>query len=379
MFHRRVALICAVLLGAATLALAAGLSCARAQRTLGANDRPALVPRVEVVASGLAIPWALAFAPDGRLFLTERPGRVRVVVNGRLLPDPVATFPVAAAPGRESGLMGLALDPDFRDNGFLYVMYTYRNDGGPLANRISRLTVQGNTASGETVLLDGIPGGAIHDGGRLKFGPAGKLFATTGDSGDSSLAQDRNSLAGKILRLNPDGSIPDDNPFPGSLIYTLGHRNAEGLAFQPATGQLFETEHGNVGNDELNAIDAGRNYGWPIVEGDPGDPRFVDPLQVYHPSIAPSGATFYDAAVLSAWTGSLFFATLGGEHLHRVVLGGSGGRQILSEERLFAGQFGRLRDVAQGPDGFLYFCTSNRDGRGRPGPADDRILRIVPQ
>lgn len=332
-------------------------------------------PRVEVVASGLSTPWSLAFAPDGRLFFTERPGRVRVVVGGQLQPEPVAVLDVAAT--GEAGLMGLALSPAFQQDGLLYVMYTYRGAGGNLVNRVSRLTVQGNRASNEQVILDGIPGSGIHDGGRLKFGPDGKLYVATGDAAVPALAQSLDSLAGKILRLNPDGSVPADNPFPGSPIFSLGHRNPQGLAWQPGTGRLYATEHGAVGNDEVNLIEPGRNYGWPVVQGQQQDARFVGPVALYNPRVAPAGAVFYDGTRLAPWQGSLFFTTLAGQHLHRLVLGGADGRQVLGEERLYEGVYGRLRDVVQGPDGFLYFTTSNRDGRGNPAAQDDRILRVV--
>ena len=337
---------------------------------------PPFAPQVEVVAANLEVPWALAFAPDGRLFFTERSGRVRVIADGQLLPTPVAVLPAATT--AESGLMGLVLDPGFQQNGHIYVMYTLRDPQGQLVNRVSRLTVEGNQAGGEAVLLDGIPGATIHDGGRLKFGSDGKLYITTGDAATPSLAQNPSSLAGKILRLNPDGTVPDDNPVPGSPVFSLGHRNPQGLAFQPGTGRLFSTEHGPAGNDEVNIIEAGNNYGWPTVQGIAADPRFVDPVAEFTPAVAPAGATFYNADRLSRWTGSLFFATLRGQHLHRMVLGGPDSRQVAEQERLFEGQFGRLRDVVQGPDGFLYFTTSNRDGRGSPAADDDRILRITP-
>ncbi|MFQ6059037.1 MAG: PQQ-dependent sugar dehydrogenase [Anaerolineae bacterium] len=340
-------------------------------------------PGVEVVASNLEVPWALAFAPDDRLFFTERPGRVRVMVEGQLRREPVAELPVAAV--GEAGLMGLALDPDFASNGYLYVMYTYRADGG-LRNRISRLTLRGDRAGDEVVLLDGIPGAGIHDGGRLKFGPDGKLYATTGDAANGELAQRLDSLAGKVLRLNPDGSVPNDNPFPGSPVYSYGHRNPQGLAWQPATGALFITEHGPSGEmglccrDEINLIEPGANYGWPLVTEAPGDPRFVDP--VLHSGLdtwAPAGAAFYgNGEALAPWRGNLFFGALRGQHLHRLVLGGPQLQQVVAEERLFEGEYGRIRDIVLGPDGYLYFTTSNRDGRGRPAPDDDRILRIVP-
>ncbi|MHB8992325.1 MAG: PQQ-dependent sugar dehydrogenase, partial [Chloroflexota bacterium] len=220
-------------------------------------------------------------------------------------------------------------------------------------------------------------GATIHDGGRLKFGPDGKLYVATGDAATPNQAQDVGSPAGKVLRINPDGSIPEDNPFPGSPVFTLGHRNPEGLAFRPGTRQLFSTEHGPVGNDEVNLLEAGGNYGWPVVQGAAGDSRFVDPILVFNPAVAPAGATFYGADRLFEWTGSLFFATLRGQHLHRVVLGGPDSREVVAQERLFEGAFGRLREVVQGPDGLIYFTTSNRDGRGNPAAEDDRILRIT--
>ena len=200
------------------------------------------------------------------------------------------------------------------------------------------------------------------------------------DSGtqDGSLSPTSSTSNGKILRLNPDGSIPNDNPFPGSPVFSFGHRNPEGIAFQLGTGRLVSTEHGPVGNDEVNVIDAGNNYGWPVVQGAAGNPSFVDPILVFNPSVAPTGATFYDGDKLTGWTGNYFFTTLRGQHLHQVVLGGPDSRQAVAQERLFEGSFGRLRDVIQGPDGFLYFSTSNQDGRGSPSAEDDRILRIVP-
>jgi len=339
----------------------------------------ALEPRVEVVASGLQVPWAVAFAPDGRLFVTERVGRIRVIRAGQLDPTPVATLDVSAS--GEGGLMGLALDPQFSQTGYLYVMYTYTNSAGT-HNRISRLTLQGERAGNEMVLVDGIPGGRNHDGGRLEFGPDGKLYATTGETFRGELAQQASNLAGKILRLNPDGSVPDDNPFAGSLVYSLGHRNPQGLAWS-VTGQLYSTEHGPSGEmglccrDELNRIEAGGNYGWPLVTTGTDDPRFVLPvLHSGDDTWAPSSLAAYKGTALAPWQGNLFFGALRGRHLHRVILSADG--TVASHEQLFAGQYGRIRAVTEGPDGHLYFSTSNRDGRGTPAPDDDRILRVVP-
>ena len=331
--------------------------------------------RVEVIARRLEVPWALAFAPDGRLFFTERPGHVRVIKDGQLQPQPWVELPVAQV--GEGGLLGLALDPNFGRNGYVYVYYTYRAQGG-LQNRVARLRERDGRGAEATTILDGIPGANIHDGGRIKFGPDGKLYIGTGDASQSALAQDPRSLAGKVLRLNPDGSIPSDNPFPGSPVYSLGHRNPQGLAWHPQTGQLFETEHGPSANDEVNIVQAGKNYGWPQV-GELRDPRFVDPvLWSRQETWAPAGAAFYDGDRLPFWRGSLLFAALRGEHLHRVILRPPDFTSVERDEELLSGQYGRLRDVVVGPDGLLYIATSNRDGRGSPAAEDDRILRLVP-
>lgn len=332
--------------------------------------------RVEEVVRGLEAPWALAFAPDGRLFLTERPGRIRLVRDGLLRPEPVAEFDVAAL--GEAGLLGLALDPAFDRNGYLYVYLTARAEGGRLRNRVVRLTEGAGKASGLTVLLDGIPGAGIHDGGRIKFGPDGKLYVTTGDAADPPMAQDLRSLGGKILRINPDGSVPADNPFPGSPVWSYGHRNPQGLAWHPITGKLFATEHGTSVHDEVNIIEPGRNYGWPTAIGPVRDPRFVDPILTFTPNIAPSGAAFVSGSRYPGWEGNFLFATLRGSHLHRVVLRSPDFGAVQSHERLLDGQHGRLRDVVLGPDGFLYVATHNRDGRGIPSAGDDRILRLRP-
>ena len=334
----------------------------------------AQAPRVEVIATGLEAPWALAFAPDGRIFLTERPGHLRVIQGGRLRREPAAILP-ATSQG-ESGLMGLALDPDFSRNRFLYVCYTYSAPGG-LRNRVARLVERDGGIRQDRILLDNIPGAWIHDGGRVKFGPDGKLYVTAGDAADPPIAQDLRSLGGKILRLNPDGSIPPDNPFPGSPVWSLGHRNPQGLAWHHATGQLFATEHGTSVHDEVNIIHPGKNYGWPTVIGPARDPRFVDPILTFTPNIAPSGAVFAGPRYPD-WQGNLFFATLRGRHLHRVILASPDFIRVLSHERLFDGVFGRLRDIVEAPDGSLYLLTNNRDGRGNPTPDDDRVLRIVP-
>ncbi len=346
----------------------------QAEGDIPASPKPLTVA---TLATDLVAPWALAFAPDGRIFVTERPGRLRVLTaDGELAPEPVTVIADVAATG-EGGLLGLALDPAFATNRRLYLYYTYRADGG-LRNRVVRYTETQGRLANRTVLLENIPGANIHNGGRIAFGPDDKLYITTGDAAQAALAQDRDSLAGKILRINPDGSIPKDNPFAGSPVYSYGHRNAQGLTWHPESGQLYATEHGPSGNDEVNLIAPGANYGWPEAQGEAHPQPYVGPLVVYTPSVAPSGAVWYSSVLIPQWQDSLFFTTLRGRHLHRLTIDPADPQGVVDQERLYDGEYGRLRAVAQGPDGALYLLTSNRDGRGSPAPNDDRLLRIVP-
>ena len=331
---------------------------------------------VETVVEGLEIPWDLAFTPDGRILVTERPGRIRIVKDGTLQEDPYATIDVFHR--SEAGLMGIALHPDFADNGYLYVCYTYR-EGRSTFNRIARLTDQGDRGADHHVILDHIPGDTRHDGCRLGFGPDGYLYATTGDATDPDLSQDLDSLAGKVLRMTAAGSVPPDNPFPGSLVYTWGHRNPQGLDWHPETGELFITEHGPATDDEVNLLEPGQNYGWPEVTGAPGDSRYVDATLSLTPTVAIAGAAFVSGATFpDAWHGNLVFAALKSSHLQRVALEPPAYRAVSSRQTLFQGRYGRLRAVVMGPDGYLYFTTSNRDGRGSPQEGDDKLLRLGP-
>lgn len=330
--------------------------------------------KVVTVAENLEIPWEIAFAPDGRIFFTERVGNLRVIENGQLNPEPVTILDVGTV---EGGLLGLALDPKFEQNHFLYLYYTYFEF--PFTyNKVVRFTEKDNTLLNEFILVDKIPGAEIHDGGRLKFGPDEKLYITTGDAGNSNAAQDLNSLSGKILRINPDGTIPSDNPFADSMIFSYGHRNPQGLDWDPVTGKLVVTEHGQSAHDEINVVEAGKNYGWPKVVGGEHDPQYIDPiLQTGEDTWAPSGATFYDSKNIPEWTNKYFVATLRGSHLRMLDLN-LAENQVISSEALFANTYGRLRDASIGPDGNLYLLTSNRDGRGTPAENDDRILKIIP-
>ncbi len=330
---------------------------------------------VQVFLTNLQIPWAMAFAPDGRLFFTERPGRVRVYENGQLLAAPALTLDDVNTTG-ESGAMGLALHPDFATNHYVYLSYTANGPAGTI-NRVMRYRELNNQLAEGIVILDNVRGAQIHNGSRVKFGPDRLLYVTFGDSSVSSLAQDVASLNGKILRMNDDGTSASGNRF-SSPVFTYGHRNPQGLAWHPTTGDLFEDEHGQVGNDEINVIDGGNNYGWPVIEGNATQPGMVTPLIFFTPSVAPSGSSFYTGTALPQFRNQLFIATLAAQALLRVTIDGAANRHIAGVERLLTNKYGRLRDVVQGPDGFLYISTSNRDGRATPVADDDRILRIVP-
>lgn len=359
-----------------------------------------------VFIEGLDVPWSLVFAPDGRMFISERPGRIRVGVDGRLRAAPYGTLAVNAE--GEGGLMGLAIAPDFAAEPTLYVMYTYRDASDTIMNRVSRFAAGGDQLGAEEVIIDGIFGGPAHNGGRIAFGPDGKLYVGTGEAFQKERADDLDDLGGKILRLEPDGSIPIDNPFPGSSIYSYGHRNVQGLAWQPGTGAMFDSEHGPSGerwtrddgsevrargHDEVNVVIPGGNAGWPNIVGYAGIEGFVDPILVWpDPNAPPSGMTFYDADLMPELKGDLFLATLASEAVFRIRFDAPDRpQQPTSLERWFAtdaatGTYGRLRDVVQGPDGALYVLTNSDRrrrsagrGRGLTRPEElDKVLRIAP-
>jgi glucose/arabinose dehydrogenase len=318
-------------------------------------------PQAQTLATGLQAPWDLAFLPDGSALVTERPGRVRVLSGGRL-PPPIASVSVRAV--GEGGLLGVAVDPEFSRNRFVYL---YRTTGA--GNVVTRYRYSEGRLAGGRTIIRGIRAAAIHDGGRIRFGPDGRLYVSTGDAAVPSLAQSRRSRNGKFLRMGPRayrgrGGRPE--------IFSRGHRNPQGFDWQPGSRRLVATEHGPVGNDEINVLRRGQNYGWPLVQGRQRRGGFVGPVALYDPAIAPSGATFVRRPG-SSWTGDYLVATLRGQHLRRIRFSGL---RPTAQEVLFNDQFGRLRVVVEGPDGALYVLTSNT-GSSR-GPQDDRLVRIVP-
>lgn len=347
------------------------------------NAEPAKLV-VETVASGLVVPWSLVFTDADRMLVTERPGRIRQIVSGQLRPEPVHTFTEVSATG-EAGLMGLALDPDYSQNRLVYASLAYSGPSG-LEVKVMRFRDEGDRFESPETILDHIPAASNHAGSRIHFGPDRKLYVSTGDATSSSLAQNPESLAGKILRMNADGSIPGDNPRENSLVFSSGHRNPQGFDWHPETDELYATEHGpsgfdgRPGGDEINHIIPDSNYGWPLVSHDDEREGTERPLAVYTPAIAPSGAAFYRSARIPQWTGRFLFTGLRGEGLFWVEIDPNNPDNIKRRgEAEEAEGLGRLRDVVEGPDGALYLLTSNRDGRGNPKEGDDRVIRIAPQ
>lgn len=320
---------------------------------------------ISIIADKLQTPWSIAFSEDGKGFFTERKGTVKEVgPNGKMLKEPVAYIRVDQI--GEGGLLGLALHPNFTSNHKMYVYHTYSNYSGTF-NKVLMLLEKNDKIIDSETIFDGIPGGTFHNGGRLKFGPDSKLYVSTGDASKPELAQDKSSWAGKILRLNDDGSIPHDNPFPGSPVYAYGFRNVQGMTWNPETKLMYATEHGSTGNDEIDIVHPGSNYGWPYEECSDGKAHTA-PTICFNPSVAPSGITFVKSNKLG-YRDDLIIATLKGSHLRAINL------KTGEQNNILVG-YGRLRDVVEGPNGFLYVLTSNTDGRGIPEETDDKILRI---
>ncbi len=332
--------------------------------TLPPNATPIDIKNVEIVAQNLTTPWEIAFLPNKDILVTERGGKLLKVGSQNKLVKEIEGVKQTS----EGGLLGMALHPNFSSNGLIY-LYSTSQESGKLINRVERYKLSGDTLSDRTIIITGIKGSSNHDGGRIKFGPDKLLYITTGDAEDSSSAQDKNSLNGKILRVNDDGSIPADNPF-GNAVYSYGHRNPQGIAWDK-NGTLWETEHGpsgaQTGYDEVNIITKGSNYGWPMIKGDQTKAGLVSPIiqSGSNDTWAPSGMAYLN--------GSLFFSGLRGQALYEAKIDRDNKLKLITH---FKTEFGRIRAVTIGPDGFIYISTSNRDGRGNPKSGDDKIIKI---
>ncbi len=328
------------------------------------------------VVEGLEHPWGLAFLPDGRMLVTERPGRLRLIDDGVLDPRPLAGVPAVAAMG-QGGLLDVAIHPQFERNRWVYLSYAAAGAGG-LGTEVARARLVEHRLEDTEIVFRALPkvGGGRHFGSRLLFGTDGLLYITLGDRGDRSSAQDPSGHPGSIIRVHADGGLPADNPLVGQAparpeIFTYGNRNVQGIALQPGTGTVWAHEHGPQGGDELNVVRAGANYGWPIVTygrnygtGTPigeGTQKagMTPPVRYWVPSIAPSGMAFYSGDAFPRWRGDLFLGALKFRLLVRLEI--EDGR-VVEEERMLTDILGRIRDVRSGPDGFLYLLTDEREG-----------------
>lgn len=369
----------------------AALSPALAQGTEPVRITASAGPlEVETVASGLENPWSLAFLPDGRMLVTERPGRLRIVSRNGTVSQPVAGVPPVFARG-QGGLLDVVLAPDFDSSRYVYFSYAEPREGaGGTSVARAKLVEAGGSArlDGVEVIFRQQPAasGGQHFGSRLVFGRDGTLFVTLGDRGSlRTEAQNLSTHIGKVVRILPDGGVPQNNPFRSTAnarpeIWSYGHRNVQGAALDPASGQLWTIEHGARGGDELNRPEAGKNYGWPVITYGrdysgakigvgTAKPGMEQPVKYWDPSFAPSGLAFYTGDLVSAWKGSLFTGGLGGARLVRMKLDASGAG-IAEEEVLLADLGERIRDVRQGPDGALWLLTDD--------PENGRVLRLAP-
>jgi aldose sugar dehydrogenase len=342
--------------------------------------------RVEVLAKGLHVPWSIVILPDRRVFFTERTGAVRVMHHDQLLSTPALMISVAQ--GNKMGMLGMAADPHFPENHFLYLAYDYELEpfdprSPQFRLRLVRYRELHDKLIEPKTLIENLPAWSNHTGCRLRFAPDGTLYFTDGDANEPPKAQQLSEFNGKIFRINVDGLPAAGNPFVGkenahAEIWSYGHRNPQGLDFQPGTGRLIETEHGPLGGDEINWIEPGKNYGWPVIDHRYSHEGMVTPLLEFSPSIAPGSASFYRGSAFPELHNNLLIGCLRGEGILRVEFDGSEPKRV---SWLLHKTFGRIRDIAETPEGYLYVSTSMQDpveGYPRPGEDDDLLLRIVP-
>ncbi len=335
--------------------------------------------RAEEVVNGLEVPWGILFISETEMLVTERPGRIRLVKNGQLAT--IATVNVASQ--GEGGLLGIAAHPDFESNRLFYIYYTTQENGS-LVNRVERwqLSENNRSAEPERIIVNNIPVARFHNGGRLRFGPDGMLYIGTGDAREPSEAQDIKSLAGKILRVTPEGEVPADNPFPDDPVFIMGIRNTQGFDWYNDS-TLWISDHGpsgelgRSGHDEISVANSGDNLGWPPIYACEDQEGMITPSLTWQEAVPPGGAAIYTGEVIPEWQGNFMISALGARHLHRVVFDSNNPARVQSHEVYFQGELGRLREVIMGPDKELYVTTSNCDGRGTCPPNRDRILRIT--
>ncbi len=340
------------------------------------------------VATNLDTPWEILWGPDDYIWFTERPGRV-----SRVNPETSEVFEIIdigdVRENGEGGLLGMVLDPDFQENNYFYVAYDYNAEGNKYSEKIVRYTYNPSTgkAASPLILFDNIDAAGNHNGNRLIITPDKKLLFTTGDAGNSGNAQNVNTVNGKIMRINLDGTIPEDNPISGNPVWSWGHRNPQGLAYSPDSSILYSSEHGPANDDEINIIMKGRNYGWPDVEGycdsDAeisfcNDSNVVEPIMAWTPTLAVAGLVYYNSELIPEWKNSLLLVSLKASKITQLLLDDTG-TSIDSSTDFFTNEFGRLRDLCISPDGKVYVATSNRDGRGNPKSDDDKIIEIAPE
>lgn len=336
----------------------------------------------EIFVNNLEVPWSIVFTSGERVLVNERPGRLRQIINGKLENNPVKVFNDVKS-GSEEGLMGLTLHPKYSENKYIYISYAYeKNDD--IWVKVVRFRDNGYSLDDEKVIFDDIPAARFHAGCRIKFGPDSKLYITTGDAGDREYAQDLNKIHGKILRLNDDGTIPADNPFSNSPVWSYGHRNPQGIDWFPGTDILWSTEHGPSGfdgpggGDEVNVIVKGGNYGWPVVSHNESREGMISPVLVFTPAEAPASGMFYSSGKIDKFKNCFLFGCLRGNGIISVKVDPNDKTKVISYEKI-AQDFGRIREITEGPDGSIYFSTSNRDGRGKVRDGDDKIYRIISQ
>lgn len=332
------------------------------------------------IASNLYVPWSIIFPTENSMYIAQRSGEILYYKNSQPQPNFYKFSEISAT--NEEGLMGMVLDPDYPNSPYIYTSLAYE-ENNQMFVKVVRLTDVNNQAKEVKILLDKIPAAKFHAGSRLRFGPDQKLYITTGDATKKEIAQDLNSLGGKILRMNKDGSIPEDNPFDNSYIYSYGHRNPQGIDFDPISGVLFSTEHGPslfdgaAGGDEFNRILPGKDYGWPKVSHTESTPEAIDPLLVFTPAVAPASGVFYTQDKYPELKNTFLFGGLRGEGIFVIYLDESR-QKLQSYEKLNIAE-GRIRDIAVSPDGYIYFSTSNQDGRGNPTDKSDQLFRLKPK